>query len=72
MVPDVTEVRPGLANTRVRVPTVPLRSKSLKTARPSSSVWTVVVPPSAPVPVAMATVTATSLRAASSVSLSNS
>ena len=56
-VPEVAVVRPALVNCSVRAPMVPVIERPAKVARPFASVLMVAVPPSAPPPLAMATVT---------------
>jgi hypothetical protein len=57
--PDVTPVRPVVANAMVRAPTVPVIRKSLKIASPFAPVTTAVVPPKVPPPLARLAVTLT-------------
>ena len=55
---ETTAFSPELVNARVRSPTVPVIDNPAKVASPLASLFTVAVPPRAPPPLAMATVTA--------------
>ena len=61
---EVAAVRPALVNCRVRDPMAPVIESPEKVASPAPLVFTVVTPPSAPPPVAMATVTGTTAETA--------
>src|SRR5688500_20325184 len=56
---EVAPERPGEENARVRLPTSPEIERSVKLATPAALVFTVMVPPRVPPPLAMATVTGT-------------